>query len=75
MCKGALAHEGLSCKGHELEYDQEYLTYCTNDSRGMAAAFLMKSQGFDSKNLRGGLSGWEGPVITNSEGVHLPKII
>lgn len=58
----------------ELDYNVEYLTYCTNDSRGMAAAFLLRSQGFRAKNLRGGLSGWEGSVRSGSDGIHLPVI-
>ncbi len=57
----------------ELDPDQNYITYCTNDSRGMAAAFLMAAQGFKARNLRSGLSGWEGPVITPGEGVHYPS--
>ncbi len=58
----------------ELDPSQEYLTYCTNDSRGMAAAFLLSTQGFKARNLRGGLGGWEGTTTTGpSGGVHLPK--
>jgi len=66
--------EELRQKYPELDYKHEYLTYCTNDSRGMAAAFLLRSQGFNAKNLRGGLSGWEGPVKSSSDGIHLPRI-
>lgn len=64
--------EELRQKYPELEYDNEYVTYCTNDSRGMAAAFLLRSQGFNAKNLRGGLSGWEGPTKVGSDGIHYP---
>ena len=64
--------EILRHKYQELDPEQEYIAYCTNDSRGMAAAFLLASQGFKAKNLRSGLSGWEGPVVTPSEGVHYP---
>lgn len=41
---------------------RSYITYCTNDARGMVAAFLLKSCGFNAKCLRGGLGSWEGPV-------------
>jgi CRP-like cAMP-binding protein len=56
----------------KMDPSKEYLTYCTNDSRGMAAAFLLRSQGFNAKNLRGGLSGWTGSVASGSDGIHLP---
>jgi len=57
-----------------LEFDKstEYVTYCLNDSRGMVAAFLLKNRGFNAKCLRGGVSGWEGPLSTGSDGVHMP---
>lgn len=56
----------------ELDPDQQYITYCTNDSRGMAAAFLMSVQGFNARSLRGGLSGWEGPLVNDHDGIHYP---
>jgi len=66
--------EVLRGKYPELPMDQEYLTYCTNDSRGMAAAFLMSVNGFNAKCLRGGLSGWEGPVASDSADlISLPR--
>lgn len=64
--------ESLRLKYQELDPAQEYLTYCTNDSRGMTAAFLLRMNGFKAMNLRGGLSGWTGPVTTLSDGIHLP---
>ena len=64
--------EELRGKFHELDPNQQYLTYCTNDSRGMAAAFLMAAQGFNAKNLRSGLSGWEGPLLNENDGIHYP---
>jgi CRP-like cAMP-binding protein len=64
--------EVLRQKYRELDPKKEYLAYCTNESRGMAAAFLLRSQGFNAKNIRGGLSGWTGPVSTGSDGIHLP---
>jgi len=65
--------EVLRLKYAELDPSKKYITYCTNDARGMVAAFLLKNHGFDAKCLRGGVSGWEGPVIANHDGVHLPN--
>jgi CRP-like cAMP-binding protein/rhodanese-related sulfurtransferase len=56
----------------QLDKSKKYYTYCTNDSRGMTAAFLMKSMGFKADALRGGLSGWEGETVREGEGVHTP---
>ncbi|MDH5680448.1 MAG: cyclic nucleotide-binding domain-containing protein [Spirochaetota bacterium] len=64
--------ERLRQSYHELDPSREYLTYCTNDSRGMSAAFLLTSQGFNAKNLRSGLSGWEGPTKSGESGVYYP---
>lgn len=52
---------------------KQYITYCLNDSRGMVAAFLLKNRGFNAKCLRGGVSGWPGPLVTASDGIHMPK--
>lgn len=49
-----------------------YVTYCQNDSRGMVAAFLLRNRGFDARCLRGGIGGWEGPLVTGSDGIYLP---
>lgn len=65
--------EILRQKYSELDPALDYLTYCTNDSRGTAAAFLMRSHGFRARSIRGGLSAWEGPMSTGVEGVYLPK--
>jgi CRP-like cAMP-binding protein len=56
-----------------LDPSKEYITYCTNDARGMVAAFLLKNRGFKARCLRGGISSWTGPVETNSDGVHMPR--
>lgn len=64
--------EELRQKYMELDPALEYYTYCTADSRGMAAAFLLRSQGFKAKQIRGGLSAWEGPVAQGSDGIHIP---
>ncbi len=65
--------EALRQKIADLNPSKEYITYCTNDARGMVAAFLLKNHGFKAKCLRGGISSWNGPVVTGSNhGVHLP---
>jgi CRP-like cAMP-binding protein len=64
--------EVLRQKYAELDPSQEYYTYCTSDSRGMTAAFLLKSQGFKAKSIRGGLSAWAGPVAHGKDGIHTP---
>jgi len=64
--------EVLRQKYTELDPSKEYITYCTNDARGMVAAFLLKNHGFSAKCLRGGVSSWTGPMVTNSSGVHMP---
>lgn len=65
--------EILREKFGELDKEKEYYTYCTNDSRGMTAAFLMKSLGYKVKALRGGLSAWDGPTTRGSDGIHMPS--
>jgi len=54
--------EALRRKYVELDPKKEYITYCTNDARGMVAAFLLKNHGFKARCLRGGISSWSGPV-------------
>ena len=65
--------EILRNKFSELDKSKEYFTYCTNDSRGMTAAFLMKSMGFKVQALRGGLSAWDGETTRGSDGIHTPS--
>jgi len=65
--------EILRGKFGELDKGKEYYTYCTNDSRGMTAAFLMKSMGFHVKALRGGLSAWDGETVRGGDGIHMPR--
>jgi len=55
----------------DLDPADEYLTYCTSDSRGLTAAFLMKSMGFKVKAIRGGLSAWDGPVAHGSNNTQI----
>lgn len=55
-----------TCK--DLDSSKEYITYCTNDARGMVAAFLLKNRGFKARCLRGGISSWSGPVAKGRGG-------
>jgi CRP-like cAMP-binding protein len=68
--KGAIniPPEIIRKKYHELDRTKNYITYCTNDSRGMVAAFLLKNHGFKAKSLRGGVSSWSGPTATGPDG-------
>ncbi len=56
----------LRRKCGELDKAKKYITYCTNDARGMVAAFLLKNRGFDAKCLKGGVTTWTGPVVDTS---------
>lgn len=67
--------EVLRNKCAEFDKSKQYVTYCLNDSRGMVAAFLLKNRGFNARCLRGGISGWEGKVVTGSDGIHMPKAV
>lgn len=65
--------EILRQKYAELDPAQEYYTYCTSDSRGMTAAFLMRSMGFKVKSIRGGLSAWDGSIASGKDGIHFSE--
>jgi CRP-like cAMP-binding protein len=56
----------------ELDPDKTYYTYCGVEAWGIPAAFLLKMLGYNAKGIRGGLSGWEGPVVSNRDGIHMP---
>lgn len=58
------------CAG--FDKSKKYITYCLNDSRGMVATFLLRNRGFNSRCLRGGISGWEGELVTGSDGIQMP---
>ena len=64
--------EVLRKKYSELDPAKSYITYCTNDSRGMVSAFLLKNHGFNASCLRGGISSWDGPTATG-EGKPSPR--
>lgn len=65
--------EALRNECETFDRSKTYITYCLNDARGMVAAFLLKNRGFNARCLRGGISGWEGPLVSASDGVHLPE--
>ncbi len=54
----------------ELDPSKEYFIYCLLGARSAIAAFLLNSQGFKAKSIKGGLLNWNGPVEGESEGVH-----
>ncbi len=54
--------EILRRKYEQLDPAKSYVTYCTNDRRGLIAAFLLKNYGFNAVCLRGGISSWTGPT-------------
>jgi CRP-like cAMP-binding protein len=56
----------------ELDPSREYYVYCLVGSRSASATFLMNSQGFKAKNIKGGILDWPGPVEEGSEGLHTP---
>jgi CRP-like cAMP-binding protein len=56
----------------ELDPDSEYYVYCLGGARSASAAFLLRMQGFNAKNIRGGISAWKGPLTGSADGVHTP---
>jgi CRP-like cAMP-binding protein len=64
--------EILREQSNSFDRSKQYITYCLNDSRGMVAAFLLKNRGFNARCLRGGVSGWLGPVVTDTDGIYMP---
>jgi len=47
-----------------LPKDKTYLLYCRSGKRSFTALGLMKENGFGNvKHLKGGISGWDGPVV------------
>lgn len=66
--------EILRDRCREFDPNKRYLTYCTNDSRGMVAAFLLRSRGFNARCLRGGVSAWMGPLESSGQGVYMPQV-
>jgi CRP-like cAMP-binding protein len=56
----------------ELDKSKDYYLYCLVGSRSASAAFLMNSQGFKAKSIKGGIINWPGPVYEGTDGVHTP---
>jgi rhodanese-related sulfurtransferase len=50
----------LSSRACELKRfkDKEIVCYCRSGNRSLTAALLLQKQGFNSANLRGGITGW-----------------
>jgi cyclic di-GMP phosphodiesterase len=62
--------EVLRKKYADLDPAKTHITYCTNDARGLVAAFLLKNHGFNAKCLRGGISSWTGPTAAAPTAVY-----
>lgn len=58
----------------ELDPYNEYYVYSLTGARGATAAFILKLNGFEAKNLKGGLYAWPGPVTEGAGGVHKPML-
>jgi rhodanese-related sulfurtransferase len=56
----------------ELDPSREYYIYCLLGQRSASATFLMNSQGFKAKNIKGGIINWPGPVEEGIAGIHTP---
>lgn len=54
----------------ELDHSKEYFVYCLLGARSSIAAFLLNSQGFNAKSIKGGMLNWKGPVEGEAAGVH-----
>lgn len=53
-------------KINELDKKKKVLVYCRSGNRSLKAARLLKENGFKKVfELRGGIKGWDGPVISN----------
>ncbi len=56
----------------ELDLSREYYVYCLVGARSASATYLMNSQGFKAKSIKGGIINWPGSVEEGTEGVHAP---
>ncbi len=56
----------------ELNKSDGYYVYCLVGARSATAAFLLNSQGFNARSIKGGLLNWSGPVDENNNGIHEP---
>lgn len=56
----------------EFDRNKEYHVYCLMGARSATAAFLMNSQGLNTKSIKGGILNWPGPIEKGNDGVHKP---
>ncbi|RJQ44436.1 MAG: hypothetical protein C4538_10480 [Nitrospiraceae bacterium] len=56
----------------ELDNSREYYAYCLLGARSATAAFLLNSQGFNARSIKGGILNWPGPLEKGSDGIHTP---
>ncbi|PGL67466.1 rhodanese-like domain-containing protein [Bacillus sp. AFS055030] len=48
---------------HELDKTKEYIMVCRSGARSGRATEFLQSQGFNVKNMVGGMLSWEGNVV------------
>lgn len=57
----------------ELRPNQVYYVYCLQGVRSASAAFLLNTNGFKARSIRGGINAWPGMLeIGPGSGVHMP---
>jgi CRP-like cAMP-binding protein len=47
----------------ELDYNKNYFVYCRSGRRSASATFLLRNQGFNAVNIKGGITVWPGEVV------------
>lgn len=62
----------LRMRYDELDRSREYYAYCLLGARSATATFLLNSEGFNTRSIRGGILNWPGPVEKGSDGIHTP---
>lgn len=48
----------------EIDKDQEHIIVCRSGNRSGRIAKFLRSQGYDAKNMAGGMIDWEGDVVS-----------
>jgi len=57
----------LSSRLAELEVfkEKEFIVYCRSGNRSKKGTEILNNNGFNARNLIGGIKEWEGPIIEN----------